>query len=113
MTFFTACEITNMYVGGNLLFKLLRDNIYFMYSKDRSNSQLLCSRSVTKEDLDEKLDSNDVVNACAKLLREEVQNYHFHLEDGYSATSDLITSHSAYKGRQNLPWEKSFHSMFP
>ena len=53
----------------NLLFKLLRDNICFMYSKDRNKSQLLCSRSVIKEDLDEKPHSNDLVNVCAKLPR--------------------------------------------
>ena len=79
----------------NLLIKLLGENVCFMYPKDKSKSQLFFSRWVTAEDLVEKLRSNDSVTACAKLLREEVENYNFYLDDSYNAAGDLITSYTA------------------
>ena len=54
-----------------------------MHSKDKSKSQMFFSRSDTTEDLVEKLRSNDAVTVCAKLLREEVKYYNFHLDDSY------------------------------
>ena len=66
---FTAIEATNRDVK-NLLINLLGKNVSFMYPKDRSVSLMLLSRSVTTEDLVEKLYSNDPVTICVKLLRE-------------------------------------------
>ena len=79
---FTATEVTNRDVK-NLLIKLLGEDVYFMHSKDKSKSQMFFSRSDTTEDLVEKLRSNDAVTVCAKLLREEVKYYNFHLDDSY------------------------------
>ena len=109
---FTATEATNRDVK-NLLIKLLGEDVCFMYPKDRSKSEMFFSRSVTTEDLVEKLRSNDLVTVCAKLLREEVENYNFHLDDSYNAAGNLITSYIAYREGQPLAWQKSFDSMFP
>ena len=84
-----------------------------MYPKDRSKSQIIFSRSVTTEDLVERLCSNDPVTVCAKLLREEVENYNFHLDDSYNVAGDSITSYTAYREGQPLAWQKFFDSMFP
>lgn len=98
---FTATEATNRGVK-NLLIKLFGEDVCIMYPKDRSKSQLFFSRSVTTEDLWEKRRSNDPVTVCAKLLREKVENYIFHLDDSYHAAGGLITSYTSYRERQPL-----------
>ena len=71
------------------------------------------STSVTTEDLVEKLRCNDPVTACAKLLREKVENYNFHLDHSYNAAGDFIASYAAYREGQPLAWQKFFDSVFP
>ena len=50
---------------------------------------------------------------CAKLLREEVESYDFHLDNSYNAASDLKASYDMYRLRKPLAWQKCFDSMFP
>ena len=91
----------------------MQEDVCFMYPKDRSKSQMFFSRTVTTEDLVEKLRSEDPVTACAKLLREEAEQYNFLLDDSYNAASDLIASFNTYRVRQPSSWQKFFDSIFP
>lgn len=100
MAFFTATEATNRDVL-NLLIKLLGEDVSFMFPKDRSKSQMFFTSSVSTKDLVEKLRFNDPVTVCAKLLREEEENYNFHLGDSCNPTGDLITCYTGTE-RDNL-----------
>lgn len=105
-------EITNRKVK-NLLIRHFREEVCFMYPKDKAKSQLFFSNSLQTDDLVENLRTEDPVITCAKLLREEAEQYDFLLEDSYNASSDLLTSYEILRQRQPVMWKKFFDILFP
>ena len=74
---------------------------------------MVFSNKLQTTDLIENLRATDPIITAAKLLREEIQQYDFLLDDSFSAFSDLVASHEIYQNRQHEMWKKFSYALLP
>ena len=74
---------------------------------------MVFSNKLQTTDLIKNLWVTDPIITAAKLLCKETKQYDFLLDDSFSASSDLVSSHEIYQNRQPEMWKKLFDALVP
>ena len=96
----------------NLLINYFGAGICFTYPKDRKNHKCFLT-NVCAGEIAESLRSNNdnVIIACAKILREECNSYNFDIDNSYCHGNDVNIRFNIYKEDRPKSWETFFKSL--
>ena len=71
------------------------------YPKDKSKSQMFFLSDIPIGDVVETISENDPIKQCSLLLREELQNFDFSIDNRFKSAKDLTSLEKIY---QTLTW---------
>lgn len=105
-------HVSNRKIKG-LLIDEFGDDISFTYAKDRTLSQMVFSNKIKAADMAEEIRNSDSIKKCAEILRADIKNYKFGLENADCNAKDLSRSFNEINNNVPESWSKFCAGLFP